>query len=127
MPKQIWYAVDVHVPAGGMLGYNGRSNRLGRRRSGGYLRESDPEEMMKEFIEGQTDNVEEDDMLKNRPHNLHKDEGLVEAEKFFRGENKPVDEGKDLENGGENLENEGEDEFSLNESLIRFCDRLIRG
>ena len=43
MPKKIFYCVDFHCPAGGMLGYSGgRSERLnGRRRSGGYLRESD--------------------------------------------------------------------------------------
>lgn len=42
MPKQIWYAVDFHCPAGGMLGYDGGAGgRLGgRRRPGGYLREA---------------------------------------------------------------------------------------
>ena len=43
MPKKIFYCGDFHCPAGGMLGYDGgRGGRLnGRRRSGGYLRESD--------------------------------------------------------------------------------------
>jgi len=42
MPKQIWFAVDMHVPAGGMLGYNGSNGRLdGRRGSGRYLREAE--------------------------------------------------------------------------------------
>lgn len=43
MPKKIFYCVDFHCPAGGMLGYSGgRDGRLGgRRRPGGYLRESD--------------------------------------------------------------------------------------
>ena len=43
MPKKIFYCVDFHCPASGMLGYNGGAGgRLGgRRRPGGYLRESD--------------------------------------------------------------------------------------
>ena len=41
MPKQIWYAVDFHCPAGGMLGYNGSSRLNGRRGSGRYLREAE--------------------------------------------------------------------------------------
>lgn len=43
MPKKIFYCVDFHCPAGGMLGYDGGAGgRLGgRRRPGGYLRESD--------------------------------------------------------------------------------------
>lgn len=43
MPKKIFYCVDFHCPVGGMLGYNGGAGgRLsGRRRPGGYLRESD--------------------------------------------------------------------------------------
>ena len=244
MPKQIWYAVDFHCPAGGMLGYDGGAGgRLGgRRRSGGYLREAisgtpvsdilrvynwartnprysaslmpglqaiamcshtpdanaenaaihskynlyifkygngrttwveesvdrpgsftitfkdiadathehwsrtyqtleatvvtideirsmttiaeddtDPEKMMKEFVEKDADpekmmkefvekkrkcGVEEDEYRrpKNQPHNLHQ-----------------VDEGDD------EFEDESEKPFELNESLVRFCDRLIRG
>ena len=43
MPKKIFYCVDFHCPAGGTLGYDGGAGgRLGgRRRSGGYLRESE--------------------------------------------------------------------------------------
>ena len=43
MPKKIFYCVDFHCPAGGMLGYDGGAGgRLsGRRRSSGYLHESD--------------------------------------------------------------------------------------
>lgn len=44
MPKQIWYAVDFHCPAGGMLGYNGggAGGRLGGGRGGRrFLREAD--------------------------------------------------------------------------------------
>jgi len=44
MPKKIFYCVDFHCPAGGMLGYSGggAGGRLGgRRRPGGYLRESE--------------------------------------------------------------------------------------
>ena len=43
MPKKIFYCVDFHCPADGMLGYSGgRGGRLNsRRRSGGYLREYD--------------------------------------------------------------------------------------
>ena len=43
MPKKIFYCVDFHCPVGGMLGYDGgRGGRLGgRRRPGGYLRESE--------------------------------------------------------------------------------------
>ena len=45
MPKKIFYCVDFHCPAGGTLGYDGGAGgRLGgRRRPGGYLRESDGE------------------------------------------------------------------------------------
>ena len=42
------------------------------------VNESDPEKMMKEFTE--TSDMDEDDMLKNRPHNLHKDENLNEED-----------------------------------------------
>ena len=41
MPKQIWFAVDMHVPAGGMLGYSGGGRLDGRRGSGRYLREAE--------------------------------------------------------------------------------------
>ena len=43
MPKKIFYCVDFHCPAGGALGYDGGAGgRLGgRRRPGGYLRESE--------------------------------------------------------------------------------------
>lgn len=41
MPKQIWFAVDMHVPAGGMLGYSGSGRLDGRRGGGRYLREAE--------------------------------------------------------------------------------------
>ena len=41
MPKKIFYCVDFHCPAGGMLGYGGGGRLGGRRRPGGYLRESE--------------------------------------------------------------------------------------
>lgn len=43
MPKRIWYCVDFHCPAGGMLGYNGGTGgRLGGGHGGRrFLRESD--------------------------------------------------------------------------------------
>jgi hypothetical protein len=59
-PRQIWYAVDFHVPAGGMLGYDGNSGRLGGSGSGrnnrlgrgprGYLREEDKDNQIKEAV-----------------------------------------------------------------------------
>ena len=73
--------------------------------------DADPEKMMKEFVEKKENGeVEEDEYRrpKNQPHNLHR-----------------VDEG-DEEAGGE-AEDESEDEFELNESMVRFCDRLIIG
>lgn len=45
MPKQIWFAVDMHVPSGGMLGYNGGGRLSGRRSSGRYLRERHAEKL----------------------------------------------------------------------------------
>ena len=69
--------------------------------------DADPEKMMKEFVEKKEDGeVEEDEYRrpKNQPHNLHQ-----------------VDEGDD------EFEDESEKPFELNESLVRFCDRLIRG
>ena len=69
--------------------------------------DADPEKMMKEFVEKKEDGeVEEDEYRrpKNQPHNLHQ-----------------VDE------GDEEFEDESEKPFELNESLVRFCDRLIRG
>jgi hypothetical protein len=59
-PRQIWYAVDFHVSAGGMLGYDrnngrlggsgsGRNNRLGRGPRG-YLREENEDNQIKEAI-----------------------------------------------------------------------------
>ena len=69
--------------------------------------DTDPEKMMKEFVEKKEDGeVEEDEYRrpKNQPHNLHS-----------------VDE------GDEEFEDESEKPFELNESLVRFCDRLIRG
>jgi hypothetical protein len=242
-PKRIWYAVDFHINAGAMLGYNGSNTRLGgRRRPGGYLRESnyswgligsaikiynwaktkgldrdlqsiavayattnapkdlypfilkynntnivkliahdiktdkiwvdwegikdefpwqrlynirevlvvtkdeldqmvnenesDPEKMMKEFIE--TSDMDEDDMLKNRPHNLHKDEKLLESDDLEEDddilEDDDLEECDDLTEDTaetEELEEDDEvtekDEFELNESLINFSTRLIRG
>jgi hypothetical protein len=241
-PKRIWYAVDFHVNAGAMLGYNRNNTRLGgRRRPGGYLRESnyswgligsaikiynwaktkgldrdlqsiavaeatthapkdlypfilkynntnkvkliahdintdkiwvdwegikeefpwqrfynirevlvvtkdeldqmvnenesDPEKMMKEFTE--TSDMDEDDMLKNRPHNLHKDEKLLESDDLDEDdvlEDDDLEECDDLTEDTveiEELEEDNEvtekDEFELNESLINFSTRLIRG
>jgi hypothetical protein len=98
--------------------------------------ESDPEKMMKEFTE--TSDMDEDDMLKNRPHNLHKDEKLLESDDL--DEDDDVLEDDDLEECDdltedtvetEELEEDDEvtekDEFELNESLINFSTRLIRG
>lgn len=41
MPKKIFYCVDFHCSAGGMLGYSGGGRLDGRRRPDGYLRESE--------------------------------------------------------------------------------------
>ena len=41
MPKQIWFAVDMHIQAGGMLGYNNGGRLNGRRHSGRYLHETE--------------------------------------------------------------------------------------
>ena len=73
------------------------------------------------------EDVEEDEIRrpKNQPHNLHQvDEGEGEdsgkkAEDYDEGAG---DEDED-EDGGE-AEDESEE---LNESMVRFCDRLIRG
>lgn len=90
--------------------------------------ESDPEKTMKEFVEKKDNGeVEEDEYRrpKNQPHNLHQvDEGEGEdggkkAEDYDEGAG---DEDED-EDGGE-AEDESEE---LNESMVRFCDRLIRG
>jgi len=40
MPKKIFYCVDFHCPAGGMLGYDGNSGRLGGRGGRRFLREA---------------------------------------------------------------------------------------
>ena len=111
--------------------------------------DADPEKMMKEFIEKKENGeVEEDEYRrpKNQPHNLHQvDEGEdVEEDEYRRPKNQPhnlhqVDEKNDgkkaedydegagdedeSEDGGE-VEDESEE---LNESMVRFCDRLIRG
>ena len=271
MPKKIFYAVDFHCPAGGMLGYGGGGRLDGRRRPGGYLREdkqenptanikrayawgktkgldaglvaiaaaeatrndvagclpyifkyqdgtvkyvtefvnngefdvewegpaghfpydgmyrmqeitvmtkaeldaavlecdeeSDSEKMMKEFVEKKENGeVEEDEYRrpKNQPHNLHRvdedDDSIEEAElsqddsdyiaaltgntgdSSFPDKNNPVgSNGRQLRNilppdeerthyaGAADLEDESEDQFELNESMVRFCDRLIRG
>ena len=100
------------------------------------VNESEPEKMMKEFTE--TSDMDEDDMLKNRPHNLHKDEKLLESDDL--DEDDDVLEDDDLEECDdltedtaetEELEEDDEvteqDEFELNESLINFSTRLIRG
>ena len=98
-------------------------------------KDADPEKMMKEFVEKKRKcGVEEDEYRrpKNQPHNLHQvDEGEdvedVEEDEYRRPKNQPhnlhqVDEGEDDE-----FEDESEKPFELNESLVRFCDRLIRG
>ena len=97
-------------------------------------KDADPEKMMKEFVEKKRKcGVEEDEYRrpKNQPHNLHQvDEGEdvedVEEDEYRRPKNQPhnlhqVDEGDD------EFEDESEKPFELNESLVRFCDRLIRG
>ena len=98
--------------------------------------DADPEQMMKEFVEKKRKcGVKEDEYRrpKNQPHNLHSvDEGEdvdededVEEDEYRRPKNQPhnlhqVDEKDD------DGEVEGESE-ELNESMVRFCDRLIRG
>ena len=98
--------------------------------------DADPEQMMKEFVEKKRKcGVEEDEYRRprNQPHNLHRvDEGEdvdededVEEDEYRRPKNQPhnlhqVDEKDD------DGEVEGESE-ELNESMVRFCDRLIRG
>ena len=98
--------------------------------------DADPEQMMKEFVEKKRKcGVKEDEYRrpKNQPHNLHQvDEGEdveeaedVEEDEYRRPKNQPhnlhrVDEKDD------DGEVEGESE-ELNESMVRFCDRLIRG
>ena len=54
MPKQIFYAVDLHIPTGGMLGYNGRAGRLagGRRRALG-MREANKTGLNESFSDDQ--------------------------------------------------------------------------
>ena len=97
--------------------------------------DADPEQMMKEFVEKKRKcGVKEDEYRrpKNQPHNLHQvDEGEdvdededVEEDEYRRPKNQPhnlhqVDEKDDGE-----VEDESEE---LNESMVRFCDRLIRG
>ena len=59
-PRKIFYCIDFHVPAGGMLGYDGNSGRLGGSGSGrnnrlgrgprGYLREEDKDNQIKEAV-----------------------------------------------------------------------------
>ena len=75
------------------------------------------------------DEVEEDEYRrpKNQPHNLHQvdEDEDVEEDEYRRPKNQPhnlhsVDEKDD---DGE-VEDESEE---LNESMVRFCDRLIRG
>lgn len=239
MPKKIWFCVDFHCPAGGMLGYDGNSGRLGGRGGRRFLREahtdnpvgdifkaytwangknlckgmvsiakaspapgasdsnrelhdkynlfivkysdgtflwiqesadsgsfsiaqpkmdaaraahwakiydvgdmlvataveleayslfsenekSDPEEMMKEFVEKKENGeVEEDEYRrpKNQPHNLHRVDEKDDGEKAEDCGESDEDEAED----GGKAEDESEE---LNESMIRFCDRLIRG
>lgn len=234
MPKPIIYGVDLHIPAGGALGYDG-GGRLGhdRRRGGRYLREaeagtpvsdivdafkglpdglkkdaeqvacsggavvvkhkggkftvveggkvsmekvsaeelkksgklgkkqvtvvnrdeldkmlsecdSDPEKMMKEFVElGQSERMS-DDLIED-PNGEdaeladagYDDKGVPEYNgsrlgygraqvgdrKFQEDEiRRPKDRPHNL-----HMVDEFDDEAGLNESMIRFCDRLIRG
>lgn len=96
--------------------------------------------MMKEFVEKKENGeVEEDEYRrpKDQPHNLHqvdegedveKDDEDIGEDEYRRPKNQPhnlhqVDEGEDCGD----MEDEAEDEFELNESMVRFCDRLVRG
>lgn len=97
-------------------------------------KDADPEKMMKEFVEKKEDGeVEEDEYRrpKNQPHNLHQvDEGEdiedVEEDEYRRPKNQPHNL-HSVDEGDEEFEDESEKPFELNESLVRFCDRLIRG
>ena len=97
-------------------------------------KDADPEKMMKEFVEKKEDGeVEEDEYRrpKNQPHNFHQvDEGEdvedVEEDEYRRPKNQPHNL-HSVDEGDEEFEDESEKPFELNESLVRFCDRLIRG
>lgn len=84
-----------------------------------------PEKMMKEFVEEKENGeVEEDEYRrpKNQPHNLHRVDEKDDGKKAEDCGEDAGDEDED-EDGGE-AEDESEE---LNESMVRFCDRLIRG
>ena len=68
-----------------------------------------------------------DDAVEYGPRGLYEEDEDVEEDEYRRPKNQPhnlhqIDEGDDGE-----VEGESEEPFELNESLVRFCDRLIRG
>lgn len=85
--------------------------------------DSDPEKMMKEFVEKKdSGEIGEDEYRrpKNQPHNLHR---VDEEDDGKKTEDRGESDGDKVEDDGK-AEDESEE---LNESMIRFCDRLIRG
>lgn len=56
MPKKIWFCVDFHCPAGGMLGYDGNSGRLDGERRGGrrFLREAHTDNPVSDIFKAYT-------------------------------------------------------------------------